>query len=506
MSFSRFQGLALRGLLILVFVWALLGCQAQSSASSAQSATQAASSSTAVPVKRSLANVVSAEAMIVPDKRADLSFEGGGVLSQVLISEGQLVTAGQELAKLDTRDREQAVTRAEAALKAAQAQLAKIRAGAREEELASAGAALAIAEARAKTAEAAVQIAEGNLAAGEATLLSSQAGVKAATISVDSARGNLAGAQASQRSAQANLTKVLAGATKLELEIAEKQIDLEKNQLWGLQGQRDALGGPGGSSAQRSAAEAEVAAAESRIVITTLQLEELKAKPRAEDVEIARAQVSQAQANVQTTTAQVSQAESNVETAKAQELQSQANVQTVRAQLLQAKAEVESANAQVRQAQAELDLLRAGSRTEDIAVAEAEAAQAEVALTEARNTLDDAVLKAPFDGTVGAALVQAGELVAAGTPVIRLGDLTSLHVQTEDLSEVDVNRVKVGQEATVRVDALGDKTFKAKVVRVAPAAIDRRGDKVYTVTLELEKGQEAGLLWGMTAFVDIKVR
>jgi len=64
----------------------------------------------------------------------------------------------------------------------------------------------------------------------------------------------------------------------------------------------------------------------------------------------------------------------------------------------------------------------------------------------------------------------------------------------------------VGQEASVRVDAISGETFKAKVTRVAPAAIDRRGDKVYTVMLGLEGGQDAGLRWGMTAFVDIEVR
>ena len=58
----------------------------------------------------------------------------------------------------------------------------------------------------------------------------------------------------------------------------------------------------------------------------------------------------------------------------------------------------------------------------------------------------------------------------------------------------------------VGVDAISGQTFQATVLRVAPAAIDRRGDKVYTVTLNLEGGQDAGLRWGMPAFVDIEVR
>ena len=96
------------------------------------------------------AGVVSAKAAVVPYKKADLSFKAVGRVQEVLVSEGQVVTAGQELARLETRDLEQAVRRAEAELKAAQAQLAKAQAGARPEEVA--------------LAEAAVAIAKGNLA------------------------------------------------------------------------------------------------------------------------------------------------------------------------------------------------------------------------------------------------------------------------------------------------------------------------------------------------------
>jgi len=406
--------------------------------------------------KGGMVDVVSAEAVVVPCKEADLSFKAVGRVQKILVSEGEMVIAGQELARLETRDLEQAVRQAEAGLKSAQAQLAKAKAGARPEEVAAAEAAVTIAQADVRTAEIAVEIAQGNLVAAQATL----------------------------RSAQASLNKLLAGPTERDLQIAEKEVELAKNQLWGLQGQRDAIGGAmdnfssGGTQAEYEAAKGQVAAAETRVEIAQLQLEKLKAGARAEDVAIARAQVAQAQAGVQ----------------------------IAEAQLAQAEAQVERAKAQLMQAQAQLDLVKAGSRIEDIAVAEAAVAQAEAALAEAKNALDDAVLKAPFDGTVGAILIDEGELVSPQIPVIRLGDLTRLRVQTEDLSEVDVNRVGVGQDAMVTVDALEGETFKAKVVRIAPVATDRRGDKVYTVILDLGVGPESGLRWGMSAFVEIKVR
>jgi len=364
--------------------------------------------------EKGLANVVSAKAVVVPYKEAKLSFPTAGRVLKILVSEGQVVTAGQELARLETRDLEQVVRRAEAELKAAQAQLAKAKTGARLEEVA--------------LAEAAVAIAQGNLAAAQATL----------------------------SSAQASLNKLLAGPTERDLQIAEKQVELVKNELWGLQKQRDVSKG--------GAIEGQVAAAESRVAIAQLELERLKAGARAEDIAMARAQVAQAQAGVQT------------------------------------------AEAQVRQAQAQLDLVKAGSRAEDVAVAEAAVAQAEAALAAAKNALEDAVLKAPFGGTIGAILINEGERASPQVPVIALGDLTRLRLQTEDLSEVDVSQVSVDQEATIVVDALEGQKFQGKVARIAYIASDRRGDKVYAVTIDLDPGSETALRWGMSAFVQMKVR
>ena len=133
-------------------------------------------------------------------------------------------------------------------------------------------------------------------------------------------------------------------------------------------------------------------------------------------------------------------------------------------------------------------------------------AQAEAAVTAARNALADVVLRAPFAGTIGAVLMEAGELVTPQTPVIRLGDLTRLRVRTEDLGEGDVNLVRVGQPVRITIDALPDRAFEGTVARIAPFASDLRGDKVYEVLVDLELPQDSGLRWGMGTFVEIKVK
>ncbi|HMV29322.1 MAG TPA: hypothetical protein PKE23_08050, partial [Anaerolineales bacterium] len=73
--------------------------------------------------------------------------------------------------------------------------------------------------------------------------------------------------------------------------------------------------------------------------------------------------------------------------------------------------------------------------------------------------------------------------------------------ETTDLSERDVTQVKVGQPASVYIEAL-DEEFTGKVVDVARISSEVGGDVVYKVTIEFDK-QPAGLLWGMSADVNI---
>jgi HlyD family secretion protein len=456
----------------------LAGCGAQESQGSPTASTQVSASA-----DQSLPDVVSAEGLVVPLRDANLGFKAAGRVQEILVAEGDVVSQGQELAKLETSDLELAVKQAEAGLKSAQAQLMKLQAGARAEEIDAANAVVAIALGDVKAAEGDAQVAAGNIS-------SAAADVEVVKEAVEVAKGNLAAAQATLRSANASLNKLQAGPTDVEISIAEKELERARNELYGLQQQRDAA---------FSMNEGQIGAAEAGVQIAQLLLEKLKSGTRAEDLEVARAQVTLALAGVQTATAQVRQAESQVK-------QAEARTQIAAAQQTQADARVESAQAYADQAQAQLDLLLAGARPEDIATAEAAVLQAEATLAEAQNALNDTVLRAPFGGTVGTIFLEAGELVLPQVTVMRLGDLSRLQIETEDLSEVDINQVKVGQPATITVDALGGEVFDGVVSQVAIAAVDRRGDQVYTVSIDLDEAVASGLRWGMTTFVEIDVR
>ncbi len=173
-------------------------------------------------------------------------------------------------------------------------------------------------------------------------------------------------------------------------------------------------------------------------------------------------------------------------------------------QLDAARANIASAQAQQGAAQAQLDLLKAGTLPEQIAVAEAGVTQAQAALDTATAQLAKLQITAPFDGLIGTVHVRSGELATAGSPVVTLGDVSTLQVETTDLGEADVARVREGATAQITFDALPGKTLTGKVQRIAPMPATSQAGVNYTVVIQLDEINPA-LRWGMTAFVDIQV-
>jgi membrane fusion protein (multidrug efflux system) len=94
--------------------------------------------------------------------------------------------------------------------------------------------------------------------------------------------------------------------------------------------------------------------------------------------------------------------------------------------------------------------------------------QAQAALAQAKLNLDYTTVKAEADGIVSKKSLEAGQVVQAGQPLLAI-------VQTEDVwvtanyKETQLKDIRVGQAATVSVDALGGKKFAAHVDSIAPA-------------------------------------
>jgi multidrug resistance efflux pump len=277
-----------------------------------------------------------------------------------------------------------------------------------------------------------------------------------------------------------------------------------------------------------AAAQAGVSAARGNLASAQAELARLEAGPKPEEIRAAQAAMDKAAVALQLAQSEydkiswqsgigatqqavaLRQASDDYESAKAnyEALVRGATVEELdiaRAAVEAARAQVDVAQAQAGQSKAQLDLLLAGPRAEAIAVAEAQVQQARTSLEGARIALEKTTLVAPLTGTVGAVMAEEGETVTASEPVLVIGDLSALQVETDDLSEVDIVEVAVGQEVEVSVDALSDLELRGRVSEIAPMAEERHGDIVYTVTIDLEQGLEAGLRWGMTAYVDILV-
>lgn len=398
--------------------------------------------------------VVWASGKVLPARRADLSFSIGGRLVEIAVEEGDQVEAGQVLARLESATLQRAVEQAEAALAVAQAQLAQVKAGARPEEVAAAREAVAAAKAQ--------------LAAAEAQLNAAQADVQRAQAELDRALSQQA--------------KLLAGPTQHELDLARIAVETAKDQLYGAQAQRDSIGGAldrgdfGVSQADYDAAKAAVLQAEDAVRTAQVQYEQLQAGPTVQDKAIATAAVSAARA------------------AKA----------AAEARLAALQSQVDAAEAAVAQAEHQLRALEAGATAEQISVAEAQVQQAQAALEAARTNLDQATLRAPFAGTVGAVSAQIGEVIAPGQAIITLGDLSHLRVETTDLRETDVALVTPGQAVDLTFDSLPDVRLPGEVTRIAPMATQGQGGTNYTVWVESDQ-LDSRLRWGMTAYVNIHV-
>ena len=133
-----------------------------------------------------------------------------------------------------------------------------------------------------------------------------------------------------------------------------------------------------------------------------------------------------------------------------------------------------------------------------------QADQSKAVWDSAAASLAQNTLLAPFDGTVVDVQVIPGESVQSGQTVLVLADLQHLQIETTDLSERDITRVKIGQTVNVYIQAL-DVTVMGKVIRISPISETVGGDIVFPVTIELDE-QPNGLLWGMTAEVEIQTK
>ncbi len=151
-----------------------------------------------------------------------------------------------------------------------------------------------------------------------------------------------------------------------------------------------------------------------------------------------------------------------------------------------------------------------GARSEDVAAADSQVAQANGAIAEVNSYLEDSQIKAPADGTITAVNVEQGELISTGMPLATLTTQDEPWIEV-NVKETDLNKVQKGQKVKVTFPAYPDKEWAGTVTVVnkkpdfaTKRATNENGDfdvLSYGVKISIS-GMNQELYSGMTAMVD----
>jgi HlyD family secretion protein len=159
-----------------------------------------------------------------------------------------------------------------------------------------------------------------------------------------------------------------------------------------------------------------------------------------------------------------------------------------------ADALLDVAQANVLAAKLEWERQKDGPNDQDVAAAQAQ-------VNAAQAILNMAHISAPFQGTVSTVTSKVGDQVAAGSPAFQLDDLSHLYVDV-DVTEVDIPHVKLGQAASITLDAFPGQEFPALVTDISTGGHNVSGTVNFTVTLEITNPNPT-IRPGMTAAATI---
>jgi len=468
------------------------------------------------------------EGKVVPLQHAVLSLPTGGIVTAVLVTEGDRVSAGQPLIRLDPSRAAATVAQAEANLAQAQAVYAKLRAGATPEEI-------AIVEAQVRASEAQLQQANGGVTPADRTAAAAelrQAQAHLAELQAGSKNTDLRASEAQVAQAQANLTtqrdQLSAAKTNAQLQIEQRVNDLTRAQsayatvLQNWQYVQDTGKDPLNAAidpktgkrtslrlndqqrqqyynvyvqAEAALRTAETAVQQARVAYDTTRQAEVTG------IQLAEQQLASSRAGFDKL--RTGADADDLATARAHVASSQASLEKLDGE--QRSGALGAAQAMVDEAQANLNRLRAGASERDLAVAGAEVQRAQAALQLAQVALDETELRAPFSGVAATLDLKTGEYVAPGTPAVHLADLAAWQIETTDLTELDVARVGAGSPVTMTFDALPGLELPGRVSRVRALGENKQGDITYVVTV-IPGRQDERLRWNMTAAVSIAAK
>lgn len=263
----------------------------------------------------------------------------------------------------------------------------------------------------------------------------------------------------------------------LSVRQAETQLQAARVRL------QEALKGP--SEAQIAQAEAQLTQANIALRDGTRQLEAMEALY--EEGAVSRSAVEDARARVETATAQYESAKKQYEALLD----------------LPAEEQVELAEAQVSEAEIALALAREQEalREKSKEVVEARLAQAKAGLRLVETSLTMTMLTSPENGVVTNVPVAKGAVVTEGMPIARIAKAGGMRVRAR-VDETDIAQVKVGQPVVFTTDAVWDREFRGVVSEISPQAVYEGLTPGFPVLIDVD-GPGDNLRSGMSADVEI---
>lgn len=183
------------------------------------------------------------------------------------------------------------------------------------------------------------------------------------------------------------------------------------------------------------------------------QLKELQAGARSQTIDAARAKVRNFTSQLQL---------ARVKNQRRKELYTQGAIS--REQFDEASSSLNSLQANLEEAQSQLNEILAGTRPEQIEAQKASIEQLDAKITSVEIELEKSRLKAPFNGSISARLVDEGTVVTVGNPVFRLVQDGILEVHV-GVPVTNANKLKIGTTLPVKI---GEQNYSTIVLAILP--------------------------------------
>ncbi len=161
------------------------------------------------------------------------------------------------------------------------------------------------------------------------------------------------------------------------------------------------------------------------------------------------------------------------------------------------RAALDAALAQEAEARRTFENSQNGPDRDRATLADARLANAEAQHAAAQAALDRFDLTAPFDGVILDLQAEVQQTVGPESRVILLADTSRWTIDTTDLTELEVVKINLGDNVTLKADALPDEIANGTVTEISSAPKQQAGDVLYTVSITPAEANPRWR-WGMT--------